>query len=192
MAFVISEGATVIDFAGPWEVFQDVLLSLPGGEEMMPFELYTVSETRDPITATDGMKIIPNYTFDDAPAPRIVVVGAQRGTPKLSDWLRKRREDCDVVMSVCTGAFKLGAAGLLNGKKATTHHNFYDQFQKRFPQVSFLKGLRYVQSDDVVYTSGGLTSGIDLSLHIVELYFGREVAEKTAVYMEYQSRAWEQ
>jgi transcriptional regulator GlxA family with amidase domain len=94
-------------------------------------------------------------------------------------------------MSVCTGAFKLGAAGLLEGKKATTHHDFYDQFQKRFPKVSLERGLRYVQSDDVVFTAGGLTSGIDLALHIVELYFGRDVAEKTALYMEYQNRAWE-
>jgi transcriptional regulator GlxA family with amidase domain len=95
-----------------------------------------------------------------------------------------------IVMSVCTGAFKLGEAGLLDGKKATTHHDFYDAFAKRNPKVQLLRSKRYVQADEVVFTAGGLSSGIDLALHIVELYFGREAAERTARYMEYQGTGW--
>lgn len=93
-------------------------------------------------------------------------------------------------MSVCTGAFLLAEAGILNGKKATTHHEAYESLHRRFPEISVQRGMRYVQSDPVVFTSGGLSSGIDLALHIVELYFGRTVAENTAKHMEYEGKGW--
>jgi transcriptional regulator GlxA family with amidase domain len=186
VAFVLTDGATMIDFAGPWEVFQDV-----GGEEgPNPFELFTVGESKAPLRTSGGMAVVPDYTFADAPVARIVVVPAQRGAPAMIDWLRRMDKESDVVMSVCTGAFQLGAAGLLDGKKATTHHEFYNQFQKSFPKTTLVKGSRYVQSDDVVYTAGGLTSGIDLALHIVEKYYGRETARSTAKYMEYEGTRW--
>ena len=79
---------------------------------------------------------------------------------------------------------------MLDGKKATTHHAFYNRFQREFPRVDVRKGMRYVQSDPVVYTAGGLSSGIDLALHVVELYFGRGVAEATAREMEYEGKGW--
>jgi transcriptional regulator GlxA family with amidase domain len=193
VAFVISEGATMIDFAGPWEVFQDV--EVPGrgsaDADRMPFRLYTVSDTRAPIRTSGGMQVIPDYTFEDAPAPAIVVVGAQRGRSKqMLDWLRRAADRSQVLMSVCTGAYKLAMAGLLDGKKASTHHQFQDDFQRRFPQVSLQRGVRYVQSDPVIFTAGGLAAGIDLALHVVELYFGREVAAQTARMMEYEGKGW--
>jgi transcriptional regulator GlxA family with amidase domain len=100
------------------------------------------------------MTVTPDYTFDNAPPARIVVVGAQGGDdPKLADWLRHRNKETDVLMSVCTGAFQLGKAGLLDEKQATTHHNFYDKFQKSFPKVKFVKGKRFVQTDGTIYTA---------------------------------------
>jgi transcriptional regulator GlxA family with amidase domain len=193
VAFVLTEGAQMIDFAGPWETFQDVML-IPPGKTMKdmktPFELYTVSGSRNPIHTTGGMTVVPDYTFDDAPTPRIVIVGAQMGDPNLADWLRRMDKQSEVVMSVCTGAFQLGDAGLLDGKKATTHHDAFDRFQQTFPKVTLVKGQRFVQSDDVIYTSGGLTSGIDLALHIVEKFYGRQVAMDTAKFMEYESTRW--
>jgi len=189
VAFVLMEGATMIDFSGPWEVFQDVQIA-SGEKTVQAFELFTVGESKEPVRVSGGMTIVPDYSFADAPTARVVVVPAERGSPKLLDWLRSREKQSDVLMSVCTGAFQLGRAGLLDGKEATTHHEFYDQFQKAFPKTTLIKGHRYVQSDDVVYTAGGLTSGIDLALHIVEKYYGRDVARKTADYMEYQSKGW--
>ena len=193
VAFVLTEGATMIDFAGPWEVFQDVMIKSRGPtmDEQMPFRLYTVSESRSPIHTSGGMQVIPDYTFADAPPPRVVVVGAQGGrSPRMLDWLRRSTRQSQVVMSVCTGAYKLAMAGILDGKKATTHHDFWDDFQKRFPKVSLQRGPRYVQSDPVVFTAGGLTAGIDLALHVVALYFGREVAARTARLMEYEGKGW--
>jgi transcriptional regulator GlxA family with amidase domain len=182
VAFVISNNANVIDMTGPWEVFQDTTTAgdQPG------FELFTVSESADAITMTGGLRVVPNYTFANAPHPDVVVIGAQEGTPHLSDWLRDRATDSRVVMSVCTGAFKLANAGLLDGKKATTHHEFWDAFAKKFPKVDLQRGNRFVQSSDVIYTAGGLTSGIDLALQIVEKFYGREAADRTAAYMEHQ------
>lgn len=190
VAFVMTEGATMIDFAGPWEVFQDVMFD-KDGQHLMPFRLYTVSDTRDPIRATGGMKIVPDYTFDDAPAPHVVVIGAQRGrSEKMLEWLRTQTKRADVVMSVCTGAFKLGLAGVLDGKTATTHHDFYGSFAEQFPKVKLVKSTRFVHAGGNIYTAGGLTSGIDLALHIVEQYYGRNLAERTAYYMEYESTGW--
>ncbi|HUO83224.1 MAG TPA: DJ-1/PfpI family protein [Gammaproteobacteria bacterium] len=189
-AFAIAEGATVIDFAGPWEVFQDVHVSGPGSRHMMPFELYTVAATAKPITATGGMKIIPNYAIDDAPRPHVVIVPALRGNPALLEWLAAVAPETDVTMSVCTGAFQLARAGLLDGLAATTHHDFYDSFAQEFPRVKLERGLRFVENPRIA-TSAGLSSGIDLALRVVERYFGRDVARQTADYMEYTGTGWQ-
>ena len=188
VAFAISRGATMIDFAGPWEVFQDVMVR-SGENSRMGFNLYTVSEKTEPIEASGGMKIIPDYTFETVPAPKVVVIPAQAGSPALHAWLRKIVESTDITMSVCTGAFQLGRAGLLSGKEATTHHDFFDQFAKAFPDVKLKRGRRFVENAKIS-TAGGLTSGIDLALRVVERYFGRQTAEQTAFYMEYQSKGW--
>ena len=191
VAFAISEGVTVIDFAGPWEVFQDVHIKDRGKDmdEQMPFELFTVSDKTDALTGSSGLKLVPDYTFDNAPQPKVVVVPAQRGSQALHAWLRKMSTSTDLIMSVCTGAFQLGKAGLLAGKSATTHHDFLDQFQKAFPDVDVKRGLRFVE-EEKISTAGGLSSGIDLALRVVDRYFGREVAQSTATYMEYQSKGW--
>ncbi|PYK76348.1 MAG: hypothetical protein DME42_00310 [Verrucomicrobia bacterium] len=181
VAFVISNSANVIDMTGPWEVFQDTRAGDRPG-----FDLFTVSESADAITMTGGLRVVPNYTFSNSPHPDVVVIGAQEGTAHLSDWLRARATDSRVVMSVCTGAFKLANAGLLDGKKATTHHEFWETFAKKFPKVDLQRGNRFVQSSDVIYTAGGLTSGIDLALHIVEKFYGSEAADRTAAYMEHR------
>jgi len=191
IAFAISEGVTVIDFAGPWEVFQDVHVSTRGKDmdEQMPFELFTVSEKIETLTGSAGLKLVPDYTFDTAPQPKVIVVPAQRGSSSLHAWLRKVSPATDVTMSVCTGAFQLGKAGLLSGKSATTHHDYFDQFAKAFPDVSLKRGVRFVENEKIS-TAGGLTSGIDLALRVVDRYFGRDVAQATATYMEYQSKGW--
>jgi len=191
VAFAISEGVTVIDFAGPWEVFQDVMVDQRGSnhEDQMPFQLFTVSEKTEVLTGSAGLKLVPDFTFDNAPQPKVVVIPAQRGSQALHAWLKQVTPKTDVTMSVCTGAFQLGRAGLLSGKSATTHHDFFDQFAKAFPDVNLKRGLRFVENEKIS-TAGGLTSGIDLALRVVDRYFGRSVAETTATYMEYQSKGW--
>jgi transcriptional regulator GlxA family with amidase domain len=127
---------------------------------------------------------MPRYTYANAPRPDIVVVGAQAGAPELVPWLQKQAQTAEVVMSVCTGAFKLAKAGLFDGKSATTHHDFYDAFEKQFPKVRLVRGQRFVDEGRVV-SAGGLTSGIDLALHLVERMHGRPHADAVASYMEF-------
>ena len=192
VAVAISDGATVIDFAGPWEVFQDVHMPERGSDmdEIMPFRLFTVSESTKPLRGSAGLQLVADYTFENAPQPKVIVVGAQRGGDSLHAWLRKASEQADITMSVCTGAFQLARAGMLSGKAATTHHDFLDRLAKQFPDIEVRRGLRFVESSPKLATAGGLSSGIDLALRVVERYFGRPTAERTAVYMEYQGRGW--
>jgi putative intracellular protease/amidase/YHS domain-containing protein len=187
VGFVISEGAVVIDFSGPWEVFQDVYI--PGQEES-PFRLYTVSGTTDVVQASDGLKITPDYTFKSAPLPKVIVIPAQNGiTEEMLDWIRHSSKTADLTMSVCTGAIVLARTGLLAGKAATTHHGAYKTMAVEFPDIRVKRGARFVEEGNLA-TAGGLSSGIDLALRVVERYFGRDTAVKTADQMEYQGQGW--
>jgi transcriptional regulator GlxA family with amidase domain len=183
VAFLVSAGSNVIDMAGPWEVFQDAVAE-PG------FRLFTVADGTQPVRLTGGLHVIPDYSVESAPRPHVVVVPAMRGTPRVHEWLRTVSATTDLTMSVCTGAFQLARAGLLKGKAATTHHDFWDAFARDFPDVQLKRGLRFVEGAPNIATAGGLTSGVDLALRTVERYFGRSVAQRTAEYMEYGGKGW--
>jgi transcriptional regulator GlxA family with amidase domain len=186
VAILISEGVNVIDFSGPWGVFESV--SLPNVNDG-PFRLVAVSDNAEIVTSGSGLKIKPDYTFANVPAVNVVVIPAQKGSETMREWLRKTWQATDVTMSVCTGAFHLARAGLLAGKAATTHHEFQDKLEKDFPDIQVKRGVRFVENEKIS-TAGGLTSGTDLALRVVERYFGRDIAERTAAYMEYQGRGW--
>ncbi len=187
VAFLISDGAVVIDFCGPWEVFQDVMI--PGSREM-PFRLYTVAESKKPIRTSGGMQIVPDYTIQNAPPPKVIVIPAQsEPSPAVLEWIRNASKTTDVTMSVCTGAFVLAKTGLLNGKSATTYHGAFGRFAMKFPDVQLKRGARFVENGNLA-TAGGLSSGIDLALRVVERYYGRHVAQKTAYDLEYQGQGW--
>ena len=110
------------DLAGPWEVFNSVMIMSRRSsmDDQMPFQTYTVAESTQPVTL-GAIKIIPDYTFADAPMLKIVVIPAQAGqTEAMLNWIRKATKTADVTMSVCTRAFVLASTGLLAGKPATT------------------------------------------------------------------------
>jgi len=187
VAFLVSQGAVIIDFCGPWEVFQDV--NIPGRSDA-PFRLYTVANTTAPIRASGGMKIVPDYTLANAPAPKVIVIPAQsEPSAAVLEWIRKSTKNTDVTMSVCTGAFVLAKTGLLSGKAATTFHAAFRPFAIQFPDIRLKRGARFVEDGNLA-TAGGLSSGIDLALRVVERYYGREIAQKTAYDMEYQGQGW--
>ena len=187
VAFLISEGAVVIDFCGPWEVFQRV--SIPG-RKFDAFSLYTVAESAAPIHTSGGMEITPKYTIADAPPPKIIVIPAQSPASEATKaWIRNATKNTDVTMSVCTGAFVLASTGLLNGKPATTHHGAYVDFAMQYPDIHVERGARFVEVGNLA-TAGGLTSGMDLAFRVVERYFGRDIASQTASMLEYQGQGW--
>ena len=187
VAFLISDDAVIIDFCGPWEVFENVGVH---GRMESAFRLYTVAEMARPIRAGGGMKIIPDYTLATAPAPAVIVIPAQiEPSEAVLEWVRNSTQTTDVTMSVCTGAFLLAKTGLLSGRSATTHHSAYMQFAMDFPDILLKRGARFVEDGNLA-SAGGLTSGIDLALRVVERYFGRQVAKQTADQLEYQGQGW--
>jgi transcriptional regulator GlxA family with amidase domain len=188
--FVVSDMTDVMDVAGAWEVFEDT--TVPSRGAGSAFRLYIVAPSKAPVRMgmDPGLSVLPTYTFDDAPPADLIVVPAQEGGDTLTKFLLARHANGAAIMSICTGAFQLAATGLLDGKKATTHHDYMTGFRKQFPRVTLMPGNRYVQSDAKIFTAGGLTSGIDLALHIVALYFGDAVAARTANYLEYTGMGW--
>ena len=187
VAFVVSDGAVVIDFGGPWEVFRQVMIP---GHDQHPFQLYTVSDKTAPITAGGGLKIVPDYTFANAPAPKVIVIPAQHEPSQaMLDWIRDQTRNSDITMSVCTGAFVLAKTGLLDGKSATPFHGAVGPLAMMFPKIALKRGARFVENGNLA-TAGGLSSGIDLALRVVERYYGRDVATKTAYNLEYQGEGW--
>lgn len=190
VAVLIDERSAVIDFCGPWEALQDAQTNDDG------FQLYTVAPTANPIRVSGGLNIVPDYTLANAPAPKVIIIPAQLGSRTVSAttdakvaWLRAVHPHADIVMSVCTGAFLLARTGLLDGLTATTHHSYFDDFERDFPRVHLVRDQRFIDHGAIIST-GGLTSGIDGALHVVERYFGRDIARNTASYMEYASERW--
>ena len=185
VAFVVSDDATLIDVAGPMQVFDEV--NTPG----VKFRTFTVSQTRQPIKV-GTMTVVPDYTFADTPEADIVVVGAQSGDSQpYMDYLRQMTARNKLMLSVCTGVRKFAQAGILDGLEATSHHDYIVGLQKRFPKVHFVADKAWVYSGPRIYTAGGETSGIELALHIVELYSDHGVAVKTARFMEYRGPEWQ-
>lgn len=188
VAFVISDHATLIDDAGPMQTFEQA--QSPGATG---FRSFTVSATRSPIKAGE-LTVVPDYTFDDAPDADIVVVGAQSGQPSRAPYrayLRHMAARGKLMLSVCTGVSLFADAGLLDGLEATSHHDWIDRLQKDFPKVRWVRDRAYVHSAPMIYTAGGETSGFELALHIIELYWSHDVAVKTARSMEYRGPSWQ-
>jgi transcriptional regulator GlxA family with amidase domain len=187
VAFLLSDGAVMIDFAGPWEVFQDANVI---GRSQPAFNLYTVAETTKPIAITGGATLLPRFSIGSAPAPKVVVVPAQSDpTAAVKEWLVSTARHADLIMSVCTGAHVLAQAGLLDGRAVTTHHSSFTTLAMAYPNVTVKRGVRFVD-DGGIATSAGLSAGIDLALHVVARYYGKEAAVQTAYDMEYQGTSW--
>ncbi len=191
---LLFDNVEVLDFAGPFEVFSRTRLQ-PGVEarrsdEGAPFRVFTVARTRDPITATGGLTVVPRHGFADAPRIDLLVVPGGFGTRRLLndeetlDWIRRTAAAARQVTSVCTGSLLLAKAGLLQGRRATTHWGALDLLDSLGAGVTVERTLRVV--DDGVITSAGVASGMDMAFYVVETLFGREVADETARYIEYR------
>lgn len=189
MVFVVDQGAELVDIAGPWGVFEYATSPATGRSW---FDLSMVAATTEPLVLSGGMRVIPDRTFAGCREPDIVVIpalGSNEGDEGLHDWLRTVHRSAVVTMSVCNGAFVIAAAGLLDGRTATCHHGGYGAMRAMFPTVTVERGVRWIDHGDVA-TAGGLTSGTDLALRVVERLLGPEVAERTARDLEYFGNGW--
>jgi len=178
VSVLLYDGVEIIDIAGPWEVFGAA-----------GFLVHTVAEKLEPLTLVFGQKVLPDYTFDNSPKADILLVpgggyGASMKNQRLIDWIKAKSQDVRYVMSVCTGAFLLGKAGLLDGQKATCTYGMVEDLST-FPNTKVVYDARYVDSGKII-TTAGLTSGIDGAIHIVSKMLGRGEAQSVALNVEYR------
>jgi transcriptional regulator GlxA family with amidase domain len=194
VAILIFDDVEVLDFAGPFEVFSRTRLT-PGAEsrrssDTAPYEVFTVARELQPVTATGGLRVLPHFDFASAPRVDVLVVPGGFGTrrllqaPEILEWIRKTASAATRVTSVCTGSLVLARAGLLAGRRATTHWGALDLLAEIDPAVTVERTLRVV--DDGIVSSAGVAAGIDMAFSIVESMFGRDVADETAHYIEFR------
>jgi transcriptional regulator GlxA family with amidase domain len=189
---LVFDDVEVLDFCGPFEVFSVTRLGQPRRrEEPSPFDVFLVGETSDPITTTGGMRVTPTHSFATCPQVDVLVVPGGWGTrrevnnARLIDWIARQSRHAKLVTSVCTGSFLLAQAGLLRGKRATTHWASLDRMRSTFPDVAVENDSHWVEEGNLV-TSAGIAAGIDMSLRVVARLFGEPVARATARHMEYR------
>jgi transcriptional regulator GlxA family with amidase domain len=192
VGILIFPDVEILDFCGPFEVFASATLpaETDGDLETRLFEVFTVAERPQVVACRGGLLVQPNHTLEDHPPLDLMVVPGGYGTrreqenPVVLDWIARQRRTGALTTSVCTGAFLLGAAGLLDGLRATTHWTTIDGLRTTLPTTDVLSDARVVDEGEII-TSAGVSAGIDMALHVVRRLHGDEVATRTARDMEY-------
>lgn len=185
VGIVLFEDAEELDWAGPWEVFTMARAGL--AEDL---RVVTVAQTADPVRSWNGLRVLPDHTFEDCPKLDLVLVPGGQGTrreienPVMLAWLAKVGAECTWVTSVCTGSLLLHGAGLASGRRITTHWGFIPTLRERASDAEVLENVRYVRDGNLV-TAAGVSAGIDMSLWIVGQIWGVPHARATQRFMEY-------
>ncbi|MFT3984734.1 MAG: DJ-1/PfpI family protein [Lachnospiraceae bacterium] len=178
----------LLDFAGPFEVFS--IASYPSCKQK-PFTVNTVAQTKDLINVRNGLKVQPDYDFNNSPNFNILIVPGGYGAEEIEihnktllKWIRDQASQCDIIASVCTGAFLLAETGLLDGKRATTHWMDIDRLEKEYSAIMIQRGIKFVDENAII-TSGGISAGINMSFYLLNKLVGEEITVATAKRMEY-------
>jgi transcriptional regulator GlxA family with amidase domain len=191
VGIVVFPMVEVLDFAGPFEVFSVTRLDdAHRRETASPYEVVLVAESRAPLLATGGLVVTPDHDLAGCPSLDVLVVPGGWGTRRevenqpLIDWIAARGRAVELCTSVCTGAMLLGRAGLLEGRRATTHWRSLDWMRSALPHTTVVEELHVVADGDVI-TSAGISAGIDMALTVVARHHGEQIARETARQMEY-------
>ncbi|MDQ8738706.1 DJ-1/PfpI family protein [Paenibacillus sp. LHD-38] len=183
IAILIFDNVTILDFTGPYDVFTHA--------NREDIKVYTVAENLSVVTGYGNLCIMPNYSIFDCPKPDILIIPGGLGTrkemhnPIIIEWIKQSYNNIELMFSVCSGALLLAKAGLLDGLKATTHHNVFGLLEEIAPTTEIIRDRRFVDNGKILL-SAGISAGIDLSLFVVEKVFGKERALQTTNGMEYQ------
>lgn len=176
----------VLDFAGPFEVFS-VTSELNNCDL---FKVFTITKDGKLITAVNGLKVLPDYSFNDHPQIDVLIIPGGIGTRKemedenVLEWIKNKYASSQITFSVCSGARILGKAGLLDEMEAVTHHEVIPHLKEIAPKTIINEKARFIDNGRIM-TCGGISAGIDLSLYIVQKLFGEGITKKTIGYMEY-------
>lgn len=191
VAIYLFDNVEVLDFAGPYEVFTTATRVRQRQDAAAPpaFEVFTVSHRSTTVRARAGLSVQSDYLFGAHPPVDLLiipggVVTAELDNTDMRDWLQRTAAQAEITASVCTGAFLLAQAGLLQGRSVTTHWEDIDDLRRAFPGLAVQAERRWVDEGRIV-TSAGISAGIDMSLHLVERIAGRALAERTARQLEF-------
>jgi transcriptional regulator GlxA family with amidase domain len=191
VGILIFDDVEILDVAGPFEVFAVTRLNDEQQlQQSSPFKVYLISETNKQIIAIGGLRFTPDVTINNCPELDLLIIPGGWGTRKesknkiLVKWIGNQFTKDRLIASVCTGSSLLGKAGLLDGRNATTHWLAFDFLQESAPKARILKNVRFTLTEPI-FTSAGISAGIDLALRIVSHFFGIEVGQATARQMEY-------
>jgi transcriptional regulator GlxA family with amidase domain len=181
----IYEGAEVLDFAGPFEVFSTASRL----DKQAGINVVLISEVDQLVPARYGFTVKPNFTIDQHPKVDLLLIPGGVHTKELEkkhviNWIREQATTVPYIASVCTGAFLLAEADLLKGRTVTTHWEDIPELQDTYPDITVSEGVRWLE-DGSITTSAGISAGIDMSLAIVGKHFGIDLAKRTARQMEY-------
>ncbi|HRA06560.1 MAG TPA: DJ-1/PfpI family protein [Propionicimonas sp.] len=187
VAILAFDDMEVLDYAGPYEVFN------VAGELTDPaaFAVCSVGLHPGQVVGRGGFTVLPRFTIADCPAPDVLVIPGGAGTRRLLGdtdllgWVRSVSVEADVVASVCTGALVLAAAGLLDDRDATTHHGAFAELEALSPSTRIDRTARFVQAAPGLWTSGGISAGIDLSLELVARLAGSHARDAVVTEMEW-------
>lgn len=178
----------VLDFAGPFEVLS--ITTYPESN-VKPFDVKTVAQTKETVRARNGLQVVPDYSFADNTNFDILIIPGGYGAEEIEihndvvvSWIKDQMNKVTLMTSVCTGAFLLAKAGLLDGKRATTHWMDIDRLEREFEKVLVERGVKYVDEGSII-TSGGISAGINMSFFLIVKLLGEEIARTTAKRMEY-------
>jgi len=187
----VFDGVEALDFAGPFEVFTTAARMHARAQPQAPalLRVCTVGRTRAPVRARAGLEIRPDHAIGDHPPFDVLIVPGGVVTDELGKadviaWIARQHGVVPLVASVCTGAFLLAGAGLLDGLRATTHWEDVADLRTMFARVDVVEGVRWVDEGALV-TSAGISAGIDMSLHLVERLHDRALALRTARQMDF-------
>jgi transcriptional regulator GlxA family with amidase domain len=186
IAIVLFEGAEELDWAGPWEVLAAWAKQWPDDG----VEVYTVADSVEPITCAKGLRVLADYTWEDAPAPDVVVwpggmgTRAQLGDERVRERVRALAATGALMTSVCTGSTVYADAGLLDGRPATTHWGSLERLATLGNDIRVDAESRFVDDGDVI-TAAGVSAGIDMALHLVSRLHSLERAREVRRYVQY-------
>ena len=184
IAIVIFEAAEELDFVGPWEILTFLRHFDPDA-----CDVFTVSEHGGEVRCAKGLHVLADYSFETAPRADVLLIPGGQGTrtevdnPRMIEYVQRTADGAELVTSVCTGSFVLERAGLLTGKRATTHWASIDRF-RALGTVEVADGERFVDQGRIV-TSAGVSAGIDMALYIVGRLWGPELARRVQQGVEY-------
>ena len=194
VGILIFDQVEVLDVAGPFEVFSVTRLDEQRRQEELsssPFRILLVSEKLGPVLAVGGLRFTPDVTIDNCPEELdLLIVPGGLGTREevtninLLNWIANCSSNTRLTSSVCTGSSLLGKAGLLDGREATTHWRAFDFLRQAAPNAHIRDDVRFTLVDPI-FTSAGISAGIDMALRIVSHFFGTEIGQATARHMEY-------